>query len=153
MVLHDFPASAGVRAIRPRAEAEPDPGARKRHRHHPRSPASLAEGRRKPTLKYPPELTRTTIHAEVGPPTPQNYCDGVAYDIPCALLYDDAKSSITISDCELFMLRRPGQFACQDGVFVWLRQWHEIRYDGTALRGWMQGYVFGVQVTGLRRGG
>ena len=58
-----------------------------------------------------------------------------------------------ISDCELFWLRRPFQYRCQDGYFLWLRAWHETHYDGSPLVGGLQGYAFHVLVTGLRRGG
>ena len=73
----------------------------------------------------------------------------VRYQVLC----EEIKSTVVISDRELFWLRRTRQHTCQDGAFLWLRAWHETQYDGRPLLGWAQGYVFHVRVTGLRRGG
>ena len=151
MVLHSFPDDAEVRTCRPRPSSESRQEDRSRRGRCAWSPYSLAEGRRKPTMVYPLERAPAVIRSWRGPRTPQHFCNGAAYDVPYSALCDDFKSTVVISDCELFWLRRPFQYKCKDGYFLWLRAWHETHYDGSPLVGGLQGYAFHVLVTGLRR--
>ena len=104
-------------------------------------------------MKYPLEETPPVVGSWRGPRTPLHYCSGAAYDVPYQALQDEFKSCFFISDCELFWLRLPYWYYCQDGAFLWLRPWHMTTYDGSVPKGGLCGYTFHVLVTGLRRGG
>ena len=153
LVLQCLPYGAEVRNCRPRPHAERDialPGARQQDEIAHRT---LKQGGRKQTMEYPLEKTPPVICSWRGPRTPLHCCSGAAYDVPYQALQDEFKSCVVISDCELFWLRLPYWYHCQDGVFLWLRPWHQALYDGRVPRGGLRGYAFHVLVTGLRRGG
>ena len=104
-------------------------------------------------MRFPLEHVPPAINSWAAVDAPLHFCNGAAYDVPRQSLSDDFKSWFDISDCELFRLRRPHEYRCHDGTFLWLRPWHMVSYDDYLPDNGLCGYVFFVLVTGLRRGG
>ena len=104
-------------------------------------------------MRFPLECEPPVISSWAALDTPLHFCNGAAYDVPYQSLHDDFKSWFVISDCELFRLRKPHEYYCHDGAFLWLRPWHMTTYDGYLPKDGLSGYAFHVLVTGLRRSG
>ena len=152
MVLQDLPPWAEVRRRRPRPcansvampEGEVSTGTVQQ---------SSSGGRIDRGMRFPLEHAQPDIVCWPDVDVPLQFCNGMAYDVPRQSLDDAFKSWFCISDCELFRLRRPHEYCCHDGTFLWLRPWHMVLYDDCPSECGSHGYVFLILVTGLRRGG
>ena len=72
------------------------------------------------------------------------YCDGDQCSQPHANVRIRRQGHLMIPDIELYNLRSPRRLSCAEGIFVWLRPWHNIHYRGRDLSDHCMGYTFPI---------
>ena len=108
---------------------------------------------RLPSSTFHLDVFRTPIYSFPDEDSDRPYCDGVGHvELPRRVEASPHAPTIT-SDVELFQLRSPGRFFCNEGTCVWLRPWHDTRYKGRDLSAHRMGYVFPICMSGHDDGG